>query len=219
MFSIKKVLANVAQSLTDAEKLQARTNIGAGEGVGKCRVTDYETGLRTFDSASATGGYFQISNNGLTLTFPRTGDYIVRTYCALLDKNNPHPTVQSGNVYFWCGGKATSGSINILDSGSDIADGYKICGYGYSYDQGTWLNKLPNYTSFRIRVINPNSVLHLKWYLEIEYNLDRNLDLSNEPISGFPVMTDPLYVLMHFVNSDSAAQSGFVMAEATLIAG
>lgn len=31
MFSIKKVLANVAQSLTDAEKLQARQNIGVSD--------------------------------------------------------------------------------------------------------------------------------------------------------------------------------------------
>lgn len=219
MFNIKKVLANVAQSLTDAEKLQARTNIGAGEGVGKCRVTDYEIGLRDFNSASATGGYFQISNNGLTLTFPRAGDYIVRTYCALLDKNNPHPTVQNGSVSFWCGGKTTSGSINILDSGSDIADGYKVCGFGYSYSVGEQLSKLPNYTSFRIRVINPNSVLNLKWYLEIQSNLDRNLDLSSQPTSGFPVMTDPMYVNMHFLHGNNGGSNAYVMAEAMLAAG
>ena len=219
MFNIKKVLANVAQSLTDAEKLQARANIGAGEGVGKCRVTDYETNLRYFDSSSATGGYFQISNDGLTLTFPRTGDYIVRTYCALLDQNNPHPTVQSGKVFFWCGGKVTSGSINILDSGSDIADGYKICGHGYSYSVGEQLSKLPNYTSFRIRVINPNSVLNLKWYLEIQNNLDRNLNLGNQPTSGFPVMTDPMFVHMNFLHGDNGGPSAYVMAEATLANG
>lgn len=219
MFSIKKVLANVAQSLTDAEKAQARANIGAGVGVGKCRVTDYEINLRDFNSASATGDYFQISNDGMTLTFPRAGDYIVRTFCALLDGNNPHPTVQNGSVLFWCGGKATSGSINILDSGSDIADGYKVCGNGYGYTQGEELNKLPNYASFRIRVIDPNSVLHLKWFLEIQNNLDRNLNLANEPTSGFPVMTDPWYVLMNFVHSNNTSQSAYVMAEATLING
>lgn len=171
MFNIKKVLANVAQSLTDAEKLQARQNIGIlDEGGPFVFTTDIE-GMenKTINDTWQKVGHLTV---GKTLWTVPPGVLRLKTNWAELIEwkvagLTPNDTLRAAIVP---GAGATARMHSVLDTQVTI-DGKTAYSTGV-FASSTLASTIPirPYTIHDFTVVSPSQGITFDVYLKFDTN-------------------------------------------------